>query len=105
MDVPTLFQFPWSFHCILLNIGKKNWGGNFLEEKKKKKLGKNDFFEKEKWKTNFGKISGKKIVFDFFKIINAKCGHQSIFSDKITILSYKTIFGPAFSRISENLVE
>ena len=28
-----------------------------------------------------------------------------IFSDKITILSYKTIFGPAFSLISENLVE
>ena len=28
-----------------------------------------------------------------------------IFSGKITILSYKTIFGPAFSVISENLVE
>ena len=27
------------------------------------------------------------------------------FSDKITILSYKTLFGPAFSLISENLVE
>jgi hypothetical protein len=28
-----------------------------------------------------------------------------LFSDKITILSYKTIFGPAFNLISENLVE
>ena len=48
----------------------------------------------------------KKIFFSiFFNIINAKCGQQSIFSDKITILSHKTIFGPVFSVISENLME
>ena len=59
-----------------------------------------NFFEKKmknKILENFG-------IF-FFNIINAKCGQQSIFSDKITILSYKTIFGSAFSPISENLVE
>ena len=51
------------------------------------------------------KFQEKKFCFVFFNIINAKCGQQPIFSDKITILSYKTIFGPAFSLISENLVE
>ena len=32
--------------------------------------------------------------------MNAKCGQQSIFSDKNTILSYKTIFGPAFRKFA-----
>ena len=55
---------------------------------------RNNFWE------NFGIF-----FFDFLNNINAKCGQQSNFLDKITILSYKTIFGPAFSLISENLVE
>ena len=46
----------------------------------------------------------------FWKIIifSNLCLHilsQINFSGKMTILSYKTIFGPAFSVISENLVE
>ena len=62
MDIPTLLRFPWSFHCILSNIGGKIFflGGTFWKNIKKNNLGaKNEFF----------------------------------------------IFGPAFSLISENLVE
>ena len=45
-----------------------------------------------------------KFFFDFFNIMITYFDSNRIFSDKITILSYKTIFGPAFSLISENLV-
>ena len=62
------------------------------------------FFVKEMKKKCLKKFR-KKFLFDFVNNKNAKCGQHSIFSDKITILSYKTIFGPAFSLISENLVE
>ena len=50
-----------------------------------------------------------KIFFLFFCRFFQYYGHifwlKSIFSGKITILSYKTIFGPTYSVISGNLVE
>ena len=51
------------------------------------------------------KIWKKFGFFLFFNIMITYFDSNRIFSDKITILSYKTIFGPAFSLISENLVE
>ena len=48
---------------------------------------------------------GKKFFFRFFQYYDHIFWLKSIFSDKITILSYKTIFGTVFSLISENLVE
>ena len=51
----------------------------------------------------------EKNFFDFFCRFFQYYGHifwlKSIFSGKITILSYKTIFGPTYSVISGNLVE
>ena len=45
------------------------------------------------------------VIFYFFNIMVPYFHSNRTFSDKITILSCKTIFGPAFSVISENLVE
>ena len=51
------------------------------------------------------KFREKKILSIFFNIMITYFDSNRIFSDKITILSYKTIFGPAFSLISENSVK
>ena len=81
----------------------------FFGDKKKFFGGeKISFFEKKNSKKILEKI-WKKIFFDFFCRFFQYYGHifwlKSIFSGKITILSYKTIFGPTYSVISGNLVE
>ena len=50
------------------------------------------------------KFRKKIFFFRFFQYYSHIFWLKSIFSGKITILSYKTIFGHAFSLISENLV-
>ena len=68
---------------------------------KKKKIEKKNFLEK-----NFvGQIV--QIGGHFVQIgLMDQIWHQNrIFSGKMTILSYKTIFGPTFSAILENLFE
>ena len=97
-------NFGKIFFSIFFSLYTSKNTGFWSSSRAKNGGEKISFFEKT-MKKKFWKNFGKKFVFDFFNIINAKCGQQSIFSDKITILSYKTIFGPAFSLISENLVE
>ena len=63
------------------------------------------FFEKKNETKFFWEKFRKKNFFSIFSILQSHILTQiEFFSDKITILSYKTIFGPAFSLISENLV-
>ena len=87
---------PFSSKCNFFgeNIfgNKKNF---FLRGKKFVFLKK---ILKKKFWTKLGNIS-------FFNLMVPYFDSNRIFSGKITILSYKTIFGPAFSIISENLVE
>ena len=81
------------------------WEKYFWEQKKNIFEGEKTVFWKKNEKKNFGKNLKKKLFFDFFNIMITYFDSNRLFSDKITILSYKTIFGPAFGLISENLVE
>ena len=102
---------------------KKNekffWGTEKIKRKKMKKKiwgQKKNFwrggelvsFEK-KIQKKFWKKFGKKFFLNFFCRFFQYYGPifwpKSIFSGKITILSYKTIFGPTYSVISGKLVE
>ena len=81
----------------------------FLGTKKFFLGGKKLVFLKKKIQKKFWKKFWKFFFFDFFFRFFQYYGHifwlKSIFSGKITILSYKTIFGPTYSVISGNLVE
>ena len=94
---------PLIISLHLIKHWKKNFfGGNHLEEKMKTFfLGEKwVFFEKKNEKFFLEKLREKNF-FRFFQYYAHIFWLKSNFSDKITILSYKTIFGPSFSLISE----